>query len=110
MLMESPSAIQPSAIRRLHGHVHVVAIPVDQEKGGLVGGPPHGSTEVVNRFHGLTVHLLDDIARTDAGIGRAAIWIDILNNETLLVRCDRDAERGLVRSTFLAFAASAASR
>ena len=49
--------------------------------------------QVVDRLHRLTIHFLDDVARADAGVGRAAVRVDVLDDEARARPSARRARR-----------------
>jgi hypothetical protein len=49
--------------------------------------------QLVDRFHGLTIDRLDDIAALHPRVRGAAVGIHVLHDESLVARLDGDAER-----------------
>ncbi len=60
----------------------IPAFPIHEKKDGAIRGAADGGAKLVDRLHRLAVHLLDDVARLNTRVGRAAVRIDLLHDQT----------------------------
>ena len=98
-----------SRLRGSHGDEDVLPVAVHEQERRAIRRLRTAARSSSTRLHRLTIDLLDDVARLDARVRRAAVRIDLLHEHAARVarqlrlgrqlrrqRRDRDAERRLV--------------
>ena len=81
--VKSPDPHRRIPLRRSYCEKEIPAFPIHEKKNRTIRGAADGGTKLVDRLHRLAVHLLDDVARLNARVGRAAIRIDLLHDQAV---------------------------
>ena len=61
------------------------AFPVDEQQHRTVRALPQRRAQILDALHRLTIYFFDDVARLDAGVGRASIRINVLHENAASV-------------------------